>query len=168
MIIFSNNIIPTFYGDDKYIVLNYTSYLETYKKLTQLNVVGLGSIRESKEFDLAYADYIFNNPYAFKEFIDVMRFAYNGAHVILLVDQSEYAKCLTETLSKLITERYGYVCQFINVVDDIECLDTSVNFSSQGLNNFDIDNIRYFEQFSVNDLWPEFINMFIKEVNPNV
>ena len=164
MIIFSHDILPQLYND-KVAVFNFSSFKEGYERLTQLNPVGYGHpISNSYDFDMWYYNYvIWHNQKAFKELVDIMRFPYNGADVILLVDNRiEYSEILVETLSKLISERYGYQCDYLNTPEDIETLCVNSDFSKEGLLVFDQDVRNYFKLFTPKDVPQSFYNMFLR------
>lgn len=98
-------------------------------------------------FDADYANYIFNNDYVFLEFMKIIMNLYFGNNVCLLVSQNEVFDKVTESLLKIIQERYGYNGVIINEPDDIIPLCSPAyedgEFSIQGLAMLDIDKERY-------------------------
>ena len=99
-------------------------------------------LQNEKEFDLMYANYIFSNDFTFMELMKIIINLYLGKDVFLVVTRNEIFDAVTEALTKLIQQRYGYNSQWINSVDDINIYDDS-DFSIQGLYNLDIDKNRY-------------------------
>ena len=63
-------------------------------------------------------------------------------HVYILVYQSDTFDIVTESLMKLIQQRYGYHCQWLNEPSDFNYYDDS-DFSFNGIYNLDIDRERY-------------------------
>ena len=80
-------------------------------------------------------------------FMELMKIIYNlylHNHVYILVYQSDTFDIVTESLMKLIQQRYGYNYQMINDISDIDYYDDS-SFSVPGLYNYDIDQERYMQ-----------------------
>lgn len=137
----SNNIITT--G----IVFNLTSMKEGFTRLSRLippNTIGRFTDRE---FDIIYANYIMSNDFVFKEFFDIIYPLYTGLDVYIIISDDDWSENLTESLLKLIQQRYGYNGGKINCIDDYYFILNSKNYSdfdrSYGLANLDIDKERY-------------------------
>lgn len=137
----SNNIITT--G----IVFNLTSMKEGFDRLSRLippNTIGRFTDRE---FDIVYANYIMSNDFVFKEFFDIIYPLYTGLDVYIIISDDDWSENLTESLLKLIQQRYGYNGGKINCIDDYYFMVNSKNYSdfdrSYGLANLDIDKERY-------------------------
>lgn len=95
-------------------------------------------------FDGMYANYLLNNQYAFTDMMKLMYELYTNSDVLVyvLVGDGSYRDGIAQSLVKFIQERYGYVTNYINSIEDLECLQDS-GFSNYGLINFDIDMERY-------------------------
>ena len=126
---------------DKFVVLNLSSLAEGFQRVHLVPSVS-ARYSDDKEFDIAYANYIFSNDHVFMEFMKIVYPLYNGADVFLLVSRNEDTHdIITESLCKLIQQRYGYNYQLINTRDDIDYYDDS-NFSIYGIQVFDTDKER--------------------------
>lgn len=126
---------------EKFVILNLSSLVEGYERVHLVPSIHT-QYNNDKEFDLAYANYIFSNDNIFMEFMKIMFPLYNGADVFLLVSRNENTHdIITESLCKLIQQRYGYNYQLINHRDDIDYYDDS-NFSIYGIQTFDMDKER--------------------------
>lgn len=131
--------LPT--HDEEIIVLNMSSLAEGFQRVHLVPSVTT-AYNNDKEFDIAYANYIFSNDYIFMEFMKIVYPLYAGRTVFLLVSRGEDTyDIVTESLCKLIQQRYGYNYQLINELDDIDYYDDS-NFSINGLYNLDMDKER--------------------------
>lgn len=152
MLIFS----PFICGDpNNSIVLNLSSYKEGFyrlKSLNPLNYYPIG-ISSNYEFDLWYANFIINNRDAYKDFIDIMRNLYNGIDVCILVDMNlEFSNLLVESLSKFISERYGYISNIIKDVEDIYYLKEG-QFTVSGLLQLDKEFDQYIYTYGSKSLY---------------
>lgn len=100
-------------------------------------------LNDEKNFDIEYANYIFSNDNKFVELMKIMIPLYLGTNVFLAVTRNEETyDIVTESLCKLIQQRYGYNYQLINSPDDINWYDQS-GFSASGIQLFDQDRDRY-------------------------
>ena len=123
------------------IVLNLSSLVEGYERVHLVPSITT-TYNNDKEFDIAYANYIFSNDYLFMEFMKIIYPLYIGCDVFLLVSRNENTyDIITESLCKLIQQRYGYNYQLINNQDDIDYYDDS-DFNINGLQALDIDKER--------------------------
>lgn len=126
---------------DNIIVLNVSSLVEGFQRVHLVPSIPT-MYNNDKEFDLAYANYIFSNDYVFMEFMKIVYPLYVGQDVFLLVTRNEDTHdIVTESLCKLIQQRYGYNYQLLNTKDDIDYYDDS-NFSLTGIQTLGIDKER--------------------------
>ena len=147
--------IPLEFLEDKNITqvvsFNLSSYFMIGQNLTNLipNIDYLpedilhGSI-DTTNFDTVYWNGILNNPNSFIELMSIVLPVYNQPNIlvqILIRDQnntSEYITDITESLAKLIQQRYGYSPAIINEVNDLWDLEEPT-FSIPGLFNISND-----------------------------
>jgi len=126
---------------EKFIILNLSSLVEGFQRVHLVPSIQAEYFND-KEFDLAYANYIFSNDLVFMELMKIIYPLYNGADIFLLVSRNENTyDIVTESLCKLIQQRYGYNYQLLNNKDDINYYDDS-NFSLNGLAVLDMDKER--------------------------
>ena len=127
---------------DKFVIFNLSSLAEGYERVHLVPSI-TASYNDDKQFDIDYANYIFSNDFPFMEFMKIVYQLYHGLDVFLLVSRNENTyDIITESLCKLIQQRYGYNYQLINNKDDIDYYDDS-NFNIYGIQTFDIDKERY-------------------------
>lgn len=102
--------------------------------------------RSDPSFDIAYHNYIINNPQAFVEFMSIITPAFMSPETLvhIMIKNSEYRDVITESLVKLIQQRYGYNVCIINEVDDFIYAEES-DFSISGLFAYDADLVRWRE-----------------------
>ena len=126
---------------DNLLILNLSSLIEGFPRVHLVPSVTT-QYNNDKEFDIAYANYIFSNDNIFMEFMKIVYPLYCGQDVFLLVSRSENTHdIITESLCKLIQQRYGYNYQLLNNKDDIDYYDES-GFSILGIQALDIDKER--------------------------
>lgn len=96
------------------------------------------------EFDIAYHNYILNNPASFMQFMSLIVPAYTDPDVLVqvMIRPSRFRDILTESLLKLIQQRYGYNVYVVNELEDFLYVDES-DFSIPGLFNMDQDVARW-------------------------
>ena len=132
---------------DTGIVYNITSLKEGYHRLQSLIPPNSLGVFTGKDFDIAYANYIFANDYVFKEFFDIIYALYNGVDVYLIVSDDDWSENLIESLLKLIQQRYGYNAGRVNSYEDFMFMFNSPNYNEFdprfGIQNLDIDKERY-------------------------
>ncbi|MEE3398760.1 MAG: hypothetical protein VZR64_04785 [Eubacterium sp.] len=98
-------------------------------------------------FDAWYENYLSNDPNAFKEFINLMRFPYNGKNVWILVDFSAEAMTnVIESLIHFIGKMYGFVCNICKEPEDTY-IDLEPCFSPMGIQFFDAHLQNYLHYF---------------------
>ena len=95
-------------------------------------------------FDIAYGKYIMNNNDAFIQFMNIMIPAFNSPETLvqILINKSDFRDAITESLAKLIQQRYGYNIYIINDIEDFLYTDES-DFSIPGLFTMDEDLARW-------------------------
>ena len=126
---------------EKFVILNLSSLAEGFQRVHLVPSIS-ARYNDDKEFDIAYANYIFSNDQVFMEFMKIVFPLYDGFDVFLLVSRNEDTHdIITESLCKLIQQIYGYNYQLINTKDDIDYYDDS-NFSLYGIQTFDVDKER--------------------------
>ena len=138
------------------VIFNYTSMMEGVPKVNILpsdNAV----YASDKDFDLAFANYIFNNPYVFYEFFGKIIYnLYLGYNVyILIMSDEEYGcntrflDCANESLMKLIQQRYSYYGSMLNDPEDIYYINQDQSFSTvNGVYNLDQDKERFAQMYT--------------------
>lgn len=141
-------------ADNSYI-FNLNSLVECANQLRYLNPYNnnlyQGDINFT-DFDMKYMNYIMNTPEAFKEYIDLIRLAYNGINVWILSNfDYENAYNVVECLSKIILEQYGYVCNIVNNIEDIFSVKDGT-FSIEGIQLFDSQMEYYIQMYGTNGL----------------
>ena len=129
------------YNKDKFLILNLSSLAEGFQRVHLVPSVS-AAYNNDKEFDIAYANYIFSNDNVFMELMKIVYPLYLGNDVFLLVSRNEDTHdIITESLCKLIQQRYGYNYQLLNDKDDIDYYDDS-DFSFYGIQTLDMDKER--------------------------
>lgn len=95
-------------------------------------------------FDVAYGDYLINNNEAFAQLMNIIVPAYTSPETLvqILINSSEYRDAITESLIKLIQQRYGYNIYIVNDLEDFLYVDES-DFSIPGLFTLDQDLARW-------------------------
>lgn len=135
----------------KVITYNLSSLYEGFPVLNLLSTP-IGSIPESvlngdcntPEFDISYSNYIFSDNNAFMQLMGIIIPVYQDPNTLIqiLVDQSRFRDCITESLAKLIQQRYGYNTNFIYNIEDLLYVEEP-DFSIPGLFRMDSDLLRY-------------------------
>ncbi len=126
---------------DQVSVLNFSSITERYPILHILPKERF-DIDDSQQFDIAFANYILSDDYRFCQFFSIILGLYYSYNVVVLISKNEFFDILNESLMKLIQQRYGYIINEINTVEDLDYL-VEGSFSIQGLYNLDLDLKRY-------------------------
>lgn len=96
------------------------------------------------EFDIAYGNYIINNNIAFLNLMLIIIPVYLNPDCLvqILINTSEFRDVATESLMKLIQQRYGYNSYIINEPEDFIYTEEP-DFSIPGLFTLDQDLNRY-------------------------
>lgn len=133
--------IPT---TDDLVVFNISGFAQIGIPLDVLIPPNSLGVTSSKEFDLNYYNWIMNNDALFVEFFRIIQALYTGKKVYLVSGDYDWAENTTESILKLIQQRYGYNGVYINSDDDFIMLSQyEYKFSKYGLANLDYDKNRY-------------------------
>lgn len=99
---------------------------------------------DNAEFDMAYHKYILDNDVAFSAFMAIITEVaqFPDSLVQILINDSPYRNAITESLSKLIQQRYGYNTYLINEPEDFLYAEEPT-FSIPGLFTLDQDLQRW-------------------------
>ena len=183
MIVFCDNIETVNYmignmRNYNYVILNLSSYYnrDTYSSdisslATYINMLGnkanamgipLNQYIETPDFDISYAEAIFNDNMLFVQFMKIMIPAFEDYNVFVLVGTDIYREAITESLTKLIQQRYGYNCWRISDINDLIGCSLVSTFSYEGLDNMDSDRDRYAELF-INNMAPPLSSVMYQE-----
>lgn len=111
-----------------------------------------GDISSFPAFDVAYGKHIMENVDAFIQLMNIMIYAYTSPETLvqILVNKSEFRDAITESLVKLIQQRYGYNACIVNETEDFLYAEES-DFSIPGLFTLDQDLARYREIVGVRE-----------------
>lgn len=95
-------------------------------------------------FDIEYHNYIINSQPAFMEFMSIIVPAYTSPDTMvqIMIRSSNIRDVITESLLKLIQQRYGYNACIVNEVEDF-LYTTESDFSIPGLFTLDQDLARW-------------------------
>ena len=122
--------------------------VEGYPKIDILPPVTQIDYSDERQFDISFSQFIFNNPIVFYEFFSKILYpVYAGYDVFLLVTRNMLFDMISESLLKLIQQRYGYNGAIINEASDIYYLNPDETFTTAGIYNFDIDKQRFSEDW---------------------
>lgn len=126
-------------------VFNLSSMYENIEKVDILPSVTNINYYDEKSFDMMYSNIIIGDNYYFYEFFSkIINPIYSGKNVFLLVDRNILKDAISESLCKLIQQRYGYNnIALINEVEDLDYIPKDNLFSVAGVYNLDIDKERY-------------------------
>ena len=144
MLLFGDyNILGQMKGGKINKIYNFSSPVEIGVRLHSLiPSFSLYQVKDSKIFDIQYADYIMTNNAAFIDMMRIIHSIYNGENVFVLIGTNEISNFFTESLMKFIQQRYGYNGFIINHINDVFYASES-DFSINGLYNLDQDRERY-------------------------
>ena len=143
MLLFVNYTLLDYFKDGKATIYNLSSPIEYGIRLHSLvPVFSLWKDKESKEFDINYAESLLNDNNCFINIMRMMTKVYNGNNVVVLVGRDDSSVFITESLLKFIQQRYGYNGCILNDLNDVFYAQES-DFSVNGLYNLDIDVQRY-------------------------
>lgn len=140
-----NDILSlTFSGNG--VIFNLTSYKEGFNRLNYLvppNEIGRFTDRD---FDIAYANYIFQNDTVFCQFFQIIYNLYIGNNVFIMYNSADWSENILESLIKLIQQRYGYNAVRIDSDEDYIYAANNFDFGfapGYGLFNLDQDKERF-------------------------
>lgn len=130
------------------VVFNLSSPIEEVNRLNLLPPFELKY--DIKQFDIEYYNFILNNDGPFYEFMSkIIMNLYYGIDVVILVGKGEVYEFITESLQKMIQQRYGINSYIVQDKEDYEFLKIDrTQFSIQGLYNLDIDKERFTNIFA--------------------
>ena len=141
---------------DHGVVFNTTSYKIGWEELNLLIPPNYIGHLQDRDFDIAYANYIFNNNWTFVQFFLIVYNIYINKDVYILVNDEDWSINLDESLFKLIQQRYGINAVEIQTEEDyiyakIHNNDEGFN-KAYGIQNLDMDKERFsylVEQYKV-------------------
>lgn len=144
-------MLPHFEDEEKFIILNFSSFNERYPKVNLVPPIDMGGQwNDEVEFDNWYFNWILSNNGIFIEFMKIVYPLYAGFNVFVLINWFDlgdfyfYAN-LNESLMKLIQIRYGYNASIVNTIEDYYSLSSyqlESAFSEEGIRNLDYDKGR--------------------------
>lgn len=96
------------------------------------------------QLDMMYADYLINHIPAFIDLMKIMYPLYENSDLLvyILITHDPYRDVITESLIKFIQERYGYICNEINTLEDVMYVEHGT-FNYVGIMNMDMDKEKY-------------------------
>lgn len=147
MIIFGapNVVLPIIQGRNDFIIYNLSANIVN-PAIPTLNLQYLKGLDfTNKDYDNIFANMVFENDSIFMEFMRLILPLRDGYNVAVLVYREEdLFDPFSETIAKLIQQRYGYNYQMINAIDDYNEWDDS-NFDINGTFLLDRDSDRYIQ-----------------------
>lgn len=124
-------------------IYNFTSLNEDFtQRLYLLPPNSLGANSEY-DFDLKYANWIFNNDNNFIIFMNLVMDIYNNFNVFIVISEDDWSLVLVESLMKLLQQRYGLSSLYVKTEEDILYGDDCEFEVGFGMANLDQDKERY-------------------------
>lgn len=145
MLMVGDHTIPqSIYMKDT-IIYNLSSMLEGFPRLRLMPSWQM-DVFDELSFDIAYAQFILQNDFAFFDMMQIAANIANGYHVYLMISK-EYETYLNyaASLLKFIQQRYGYNSIEINSIEDYMYARDDSTFSVPGVLTFDDDMKRFTE-----------------------
>lgn len=137
------------YGDyrniqDTCTIYNFCALVEGFQDAGLMPPNSLGALSEY-DFDIKYMHYIFDNDIIFMNFMRIIMDLYYGKDVYLIISNinDDWCSMITESLIKLIQQRYGINAVEIQCMEDLMYAEDSGFDPYWGLANLDIDKNRY-------------------------
>lgn len=138
-------------GDKNCIPSNIKNNFVIYNLLSTGTYPIVDIVPNAREFDyseegldIRFLNFIFNDDYYFYEFFGKIIYPlYLGYHVYLITERNDIMDSITESLMKLIQQRYYYNAAFVNEPEDLQYINQDETFSIMGLVNLDSDKERY-------------------------
>lgn len=137
------------YGDcrniqDNCCVYNFCALVEGFQDAGLMPPNSLGALSEY-DFDIKYMNYIFNNDMIFMNFMRIILDLYYGNNVYLIISNinDDWCSMITESLMKLIQQRYGINAVEIDSMEDLFYAEDSGFNPYWGVANLDVDKSRY-------------------------
>ena len=132
-------------------IYNLTSLAERYAQY-RIQLVPPNSLGSSNEyeFDVNYMHWIIDNDSNFYQFMMLIVDLYKGIDIFIVTSDDEWSQIITESLMKLIQQRYGIISVKINIVDDLVYSNDSDFAEGYGIFNLDndIERLEYLVQGS--------------------
>lgn len=127
------------------VVFNISSYCQLGEKLDVTPPYTANIYQFDKDYDIAYANHILSNNLYFVNFFKMIYMNYLGYNVFVLVgtDENESRQKMTESLMKLIQQRYTFIPRYVRDLDDIPDYYDEDKVYVDGLFNLDADKERY-------------------------
>lgn len=122
-------------------IFNLSSLIDKYPLIGLLPMHNLGAISEY-DFDMRYAGWILSDENRFLSFMNIIMNIYTGNNVYIIVDEGPNTELITESLLKLIQQRYGINATYISCIEDFLNSDPA-EFSELGRVNLNLDKERY-------------------------
>lgn len=139
--------IPVYFKGDL-LVYNLSGMAEGYQRIDILPPVNQINYSDERQFDIFFSQFIFNNDNIFYEFFSKILYpVYSGYDVYLIVTRNPFFDMISESLLKLIQQRYGYNGAIVNNAVDIDYLNPDETFTTAGIYNFDMDKQRFTGQW---------------------
>lgn len=126
-------------------ICNLTSLAERYSnyRIPLMPPHNLGSSNEY-EFDVNYMHWILDNDYNFVIFMqNIIIPLYTGIDVFLIISDDEWSEIISESLLKLIQQRYGVIAVYAKEVDDVLYAEECNFAEGYGIFNLDTDVERF-------------------------
>lgn len=128
----------------------YLNFCSLYPHSIQLNLLfnisqeRYDQWREGNYIDKEYASWILGDYRAFMEFMKIIYPLYylQSTTVVIIYQESPLIIDLTESLSKLIQQRYGIITNYVYEINDLMYIEDSTP-TVPGLSNFDKDKETY-------------------------
>lgn len=139
------------FNPEKTILFNLSSFREGLPDLgilptNEVMATMFSQDQNTKVLDDNLFNYIYYNDEIFYNFFSKIMYPfYSGLDILIAVSVEEPFSSLTESIIKIIQQRYGYNCAFINYPEDLMYLQDSKDATMNllGVYNFDIDKQRY-------------------------
>ena len=136
------------YIENKYAIFNYNVCIMKYPSIGLLpTTIPIDQYTEY-QFDISYANYLMSDQ-VFYNFFNLIIRLQEGQDVYLVSDTNNDKSIINsyESLLKFIQQRYGYNGNVIHEPEDLYYVKEST-FTVQGLYQFDVDRLRYYEMIS--------------------
>lgn len=158
MIIFLSNptigdaIVDRFYGlyGSRIVTLNlsspYKCQYDITSMITRINQIMRTngytidlSYLDTPEFDTSYYNMIINDTELFYNFMRIMVHEFEDILVLVYVSTNAFAESITESIIKLIQQRYGKNAWKVTDIEDVYAINMSETFTPQGIQVLDED-----------------------------
>lgn len=131
---------------NRLVVFNLTGYKEGFVPLrilpTDNSIYYLEG--DDRVSDIALLNYIYTNDAIFFEFFSKIIYPfYSGLDIYIIVYDNGMFDEITDSVYKIIQQRYGYNPIILNNYTDLDYADQDSSMNINGIYNFDIDKQRY-------------------------